>query len=126
MPAQQNPDEVPIGKLRWPVQIATRVQVPTVGGTGITETLTIVANVRADIQAIGALTFFGAQQTDIPVTHKIRMRWQDYLDITHVILRTTTRPDGTSRTETFRIRRIAEMGGRKRFVSLDVELEKAQ
>jgi head-tail adaptor len=119
-------DEVPIGRLRWPITIATRLQAPTAGGTGITETLQTVANVRAEIEAIGALTFFAAEQADRPVTHRIRMRWQDCLDITHVITRSTTRPDGSTRTETFRIRRIKELGGRKRFVEIEAELERAQ
>jgi head-tail adaptor len=139
-------EEPAIGTLRWQVNICTRSQAPAlnfpfgfVSGllagfgqpfgdaqVGIVETITVVATVHADVQAIGALTFWNTQQTDTPVTHRIRMRWQDYLDNTHVIQRTTARPsDGSSRTETFRIRRIKELAGRKRFVEIEAELENA-
>jgi head-tail adaptor len=138
--ADRSYEEPPIGTLRWLVTISTRTQAPGInypfgsvfGGVfgddndGIVETLTTLATVHADIQAIGGLTFWGAQQTDTPVTHRIRMRWQDFLDQTHVITRTTVRPsDGTSRTEIFRIRRIKELAGRKRFVEIEAELEHA-
>ena len=117
-------DEVAIGSLRWLVTINKRVQAPD-SGTGIAETLQLVATVYADIQPVGALTFYGAQQVDTPVTHWIIMRWQPYLDNTNAIQRVTQLPGGASRTETFRIRRIRELSGRKRFVRIEAELEKA-
>lgn len=117
--------DIPLGTLRWPVTIAQRVQTPD-SGTSITETILIGQQVHADIQPIGALTFWGSMQVDTPVTHRIRMRYQNYLDNTYVIQRTTAVPDGGFRTETFRIRRIKEIGGRKRFVEIEAELEKAQ
>lgn len=121
-----DPNEPEIGTLRWQVRIFQRPQAPQPGGTGITETLVPIAIVHADVQPIGALTFYAAQQTDGPVTHRITMRWQDYtIDNTYMIQRQTQRQDGTIRTETFRIRRIAELGGRKRFVAFDCELEQA-
>lgn len=118
--------EIEVGTLRWQVQICTRVQAPAPGGTGIVETLSVVAIVHADIQPIGALAFWGSTQVDTPVTHRIVIRWQDYLDNTLVIVRQATRPDaGSTRTETFRIRRVKEIGGRKRFVEIEAELERA-
>lgn len=118
-------DEIPIGSLRWRVRINKRVQAPDTG-TGIAETLQKVADVHADVQPVGALTFYGAQQTETPITHFIVMRWQPYLDNTNIITRLTQLPGGASRTETFRIRRIREMAGRKRFVRIEAELEAAR
>ena len=117
-------DAVAIGSLRWRVAVCSRPQAQS-GTTGIAETLVTIATVWADVQPIGALTFWSAQQTDTPVTHRIRMRWLDYLDNTHVITRASTRPDGSTRTEVFRVRRIKELGGRKRFVEIEAELETA-
>lgn len=118
--------EIDIGTLRWRVTINERAQTPAAGaGTGITETSTVIATVHADIQSVGALTFWGGQQVDTPVTHRIIMRWTDFLDQQHSIIRQTRRLDGTYRTETFRIRRIRELSGRKRFVMIEAELEAA-
>ena len=120
--------EVRVGSLRWPVLLARRTQVPD-GFTGITEFYEFGETVRADIQSIGALTFWtaaaGLEQTDTPVTHRIRMRWVDYLDQTQVVIRDTRRMDGSVRHEVFRVRRIKEMNGRKRFVEIEAELERA-
>ena len=115
---------VSIGRLRWPVTLASRVQTPDPAGPGVLETTTAPITVRADVQAVGALTFYGGEDTDAPFTHRIFMRWHDYLDQTKAVLRTTLRPDGTPRTEVFRVKRIKELGGRKRFVAVECVLEK--
>lgn len=84
-----------------------------------------IATVRADIQPTYPTTYYNSAQVDIPITHLVRLRWCDYVENTHVIMRTTTRPsDETSRTELFRVRRVKEVGGRKRFVELECELER--
>jgi len=114
---------VPIGRLRWRVTIATRAQAPAPDG-GIAETYTRLQTVRADVQPIGALTFWGAQQTDTPVTHRIALRWLDGIDNTQAILRDTIRADQSVRTEVFRIRRVQELNGRKRFLAIEAELER--
>lgn len=150
------PEEDPhvrIGRLRWLVTLATRVQTPEglrfvsvngglagpVMGTGITETTDTgnddfaigfgsssgALTVHADVQAVGGLTFYGAEQTDTPITHRIFMRWHDYLSQANAVLRDTLRPDGTHRREVFRVRRVKELGGRKRFVMIEAELESA-
>lgn len=80
--------------------------------------------VHADIQPIAPMTFVAGQQTDRPITHRIIIRWLDWLDQTWVIIRRTTRPDDqTKRQEVYRVRRVAEIEGRKRFLELLVELE---
>lgn len=114
---------IEIGELRWPVFIADRVQAPN-DAQGITETYARQQLVHADVQSTSDLTFWGPEQTDGPVTHRIRLRWLDKIDMTMAVLRDTIRQDGTVRTEVFRIRRIKEVTGRKRFIELSVELEK--
>jgi hypothetical protein len=115
-------DKVGIADLRWPVIIARRDQSPSPDGA-ISEELTNILQVRADVQPIGALTFLEGQQTDRPITHRIRMRWLDWLDQTHVVIRESRRADNTLRREVFRIRRVKELGGVKRFIELEVEQE---
>lgn len=119
-----DPTRVPIGALRWAVTIAQRVQTASTTTTGITEGYTAIAYVRADIQPIGAMTFYAGEQVDTPVTHRVRLRWLDWLDTTYVLQRQMHRLDGSVRTELFRIRRVKEVDGRRRFIELECELEK--
>ena len=94
------------------------------GGISIFEDWVQVEVVHAEIVPISAITFYGAQQVDMPVTHRITTRWLDYLDQTDIIARTTILPGGRLRGELYRIRRIKELNGRKRFTSLECELER--
>ena len=116
-----------IGALRWPVILCERQQQPGPDGA-ISETLLPLAKVHADIQPTYASTFYLSAQIETPISHMIRMRWHDYLPLTHVIIRATRRPpvgaigDGTLRGEIFRVRRLKEVGGRKRFVEVEAEL----
>lgn len=116
--------DIAIGNLRWLVNIVRRSQAPD-SGTGIAETAIPVATAYADIEASRPMTFYGSVQVDSPVTHMITMRWRPFLDTTHAITRQTNLPDGKVRIETFRIRRIMEIAGRKRFVKIECELETA-
>jgi Phage head-tail joining protein len=118
-----DPGAVRIGSLRWLVVIATREQAADPDSAGILETIAKRQTVRADVQPIGPMTFYAAEQVDTPLTHKITCRWLDWLDTTCVVFRSTRRADGTERIERFRVRRMAEIDGRKRFVRLDCELE---
>ena len=115
---------VRIGRLRWQVTFAQRQQLP-VNQADIAETAVLPKVVHADIQSVNDMTWWGAVQTDAPVTHAIHMRFQDYPDNTYAIYRTTNLPDGSTRTETFRVRKVSELGGRKRFVRLLCQLETA-
>ena len=121
--ANPDPKRVEIGSLRWPVIIARRTQSPAADG-GMQEALTELVTVRADIQPVGPMTFYGAAQVDTPVTHKVRMRHLDWLDTTHVVIRDTIGADRTTRREIFRIRRLMEIDGRRRFIECEVEEEK--
>jgi len=120
--------EPTVSDLRWRVTIAQRRQTPD-SVTGVTETLVELITVWADVQPIGALTFYTGQQTDSPITHRIRIRWINYLDNTYVFLR-ATEPTGVirgpARTEIFRVRRVKEIAGRKRWLEVECELEQAQ
>lgn len=122
------PQSFPLGRLRWPVQIVQRTQAGDPNTTGVLETSVPVRTVRADVQPVGALTFWGtaggSEQVDTPVTHRIYMRWQNSLPNACAITRSTLLDDGTTRTEVFRVRRIKEIDGRKRFVIVECEEEK--
>ena len=112
-----------IGALRWQTTLYRRDQAPG-PNSAISETLVPLGVVHADIQATYPSTFYGSMQVDTPVTHLIRIRWFDYVPTIDVIMRSTERPtDNTIRTELFRVRRIKEIGGRKRFAELECELE---
>lgn len=143
-----------IGSLRWRVTLYRRYQTPD-PGLGVKETLVPIATVQADIQPTYPSTFYNAVAVDTPVSHLIRVRWFDYIDNTHVIMRSTLRPieqiptqwddgatqwdDGATlwdlptsmtapqrqRTELYRVRRTKEIAGRKRFVEFECELERA-
>lgn len=113
-----------IAALRWQVTLYRRDQAPG-PNSAIAENLVALAVVHADIQPTYPSTFYNSAQIDTPVTHLIRLRWCDYIENTHVIARTTKRPtDGSNRTELYRVRRVKEVGGRKRFCELECELEK--
>jgi head-tail adaptor len=116
---------VRIGRLRWLVTFVTRQQTPQVGGTGIDETPVQPRLVHAEITSVTDATFWGAAQTETPITHAITMRWQDYPDQTIAVVRSTNLPGGGVRTETFRVRKVSELGGRKRYVRLLCQLEMA-
>lgn len=123
--ANPDPTHVEIGALRWPVTIALREQVNDgPAGVSIKENITGTYVTRAKIVPLGTQTFLGVAQTDRPLTHWIWLRWLDWIDERYVVLRATRRPDGTNRMELFRIRRVGEVDGRKRFIRLDVEQER--
>lgn len=112
-----------IGALRWQVVIATREQAADPNNAGILETIAQAQTVRADVQPIGPMTFYAAEQVDTPVTHRITIRWLDWIDTTHVIFRTTKRPDQSDMIERFRVRRVMSIDGRQRFLRMECELE---
>jgi hypothetical protein len=125
-PSGQLPSLSGVGALRWLVTLYQRDQAPG-ANSGITESLVPIATVHADIQPTYPGTFYNSAAIDTPVSHLIRMRWVDYVETTVVVMRTTTRPnDGTQRTELYRVRRIKELAGRKRFCELECELERSK
>lgn len=117
-------DEVSIGELRWKVDIFGREQVAALQSMGITETLKPVATTMAKIEASRPGTFYGSAQVDAPVTHMVWMRWRSGLDNRFVIVRDTMGPDEKFIREIFRIRRELPLGGRKRFIMFETELER--
>jgi len=122
-------ERVRIGRMRWPVLIARRDQDPDITGVSIIETYPDMVQVRADVQPVGGATYWGSMQVDTGITHRIFMRWFPTLSTTHVIFRTTALPSSTPdapvwRVERYRIRRWKELGGRKRFICVEGELER--
>jgi head-tail adaptor len=114
-----------IGTLRWLVTLYTREQDPA-PDLALMETLEPIATVHADIQPTYASTFWETTQIETPITHMINIRWQDYPQTIDVVIRSTNRPDGTQRSELFRVRRTKEVAGRKRFLQMECELERAR
>ena len=111
---------VRIGRLRWVVTLYDRVQTAQTVGTGIDIALQNGVTLHADVQPVGALTFYGGEQVDAAFTHRIFTRWHGAVPQTKAITRVTICPDQTTRTELFRVRRWKELGGRKRFVLFEV------
>lgn len=124
-PSGQLPAINGIGSLRWLVTLYRREQEPS-PDLAARETLVPIATVYADIQPTYASTFYQSTQVDTPVTHMVNIRWQDYPETIDVVVRSTRRPDGTQRSELFRVRRAKEVGGRKRFLQMECELEHAR
>jgi head-tail adaptor len=124
--ASPDPGAARIGRLRWALIIATRRQAADAeaGATGVLNSIVDQQRVYGDVQPIGPMTFYAATQVDTPVTHRITIRWLDWIDTTHVIFRVTSRLDGSNRIERFRIRRVMEEDGRKRFLRIEAELER--
>jgi hypothetical protein len=114
-----------IGSLRWLVTLYRRDQAPA-DDLALTENLVPIAIVHADIQATRPGTFYQSVQVDTPTTHMIFIRWQDYPTTIEVVIRTTQRPDGSLRSEVYRVRRSLEIAGRKRFIQLECELERSR
>lgn len=122
MPRDANPA---ISDLKWWVTIAQRGQAPDPNSTGIIETFRDVVEVHANIQPVpDGAAFYAGMQVDMNVTDIVTIRFIDWLDTTHVVFRRDVRPDGSVREEMFRIRRVREIEGRKRFLALSCELEK--
>src|ERR1700761_3871686 len=96
-----------IGALRWLVTLYRRDQAPA-DDLALTENLVPIAIVHADIQATRPGTFYQSVQVDTPTTHMIFIRWQDYPTNIEVVVRTTQRPDGSLRSEVYRVRRSME------------------
>ena len=114
---------VAINELRYPVILARRDQLPD-DYASIDEELANAIRVHAKIEDLYPQTYWGiAAQTDRPVTHMIWIRWLGWIDTTHVIIRHTRLPNQELRTDLFRIRRVKEMNGRKRFLEMECELE---
>jgi head-tail adaptor len=112
-----------LGTLRWVVTLYRRDQTPD-EDTALVEQLVPIATVHADIAPTYASTFYASTQVDAPITHMITIRWRDYPETIEVIARSTIRPDTRSmRTELYRVRRTKEIGGRKRFLQMECELE---
>jgi head-tail adaptor len=116
---------VGLGSLRWRVTLYRRDQAPA-DDLALQESLVPIATVHAAIEPTYASTFYASTQVDTPVTHMITIRWADYPATIDVVIRSTDRPGGGQRSELFRVRRTKEVGGRKRFLQMECELEHAR
>lgn len=109
--------DTPIGRLRWPVKLFRRDQIPDPNSSGIIESAKEIERLHACIEPMRAMTFYAGLNANGPdsPTHVIETRWNDQIDTRHCFVRTTTRPDGTPRYEVFRVRRsMGDVDGAKR------------
>lgn len=117
-----------IGDLRWRVTLARRTHVVDPNDFGAVmpqELYTDQRDVQADIRPVGTAAYLAGQQLEIgAITHRITLRWQPTLTEQHVVLRRLIQPDGTPRTEVYRIHRVEAWAGRQRFSIIDAEIER--
>lgn len=121
----QLPASTGIGTLRWLVTLYRRDQAPA-GDLALQETLVPIASTHADIQPSYASTFWQSTQVDTPITHIVNIRWQRYPSTIDVVVRSSQANDAVPYSELFRVRRTKEVGGRKRFLQMECELERAR
>lgn len=121
-PSGQLPGCSGIGALRWWVTLYRRDQSPA-DDLALQEVLVPIVTTHADVQPAYFSTMWQSTQIEAPVTHIINIRWQNYPSTIDVVARSTDLRDGTQRTELFRVRRSKEVGGRKRFIQMECELE---
>lgn len=124
-PTGRLPAPTGIGTMRWLVTLYRRDQAPS-ADLALQETLVPIATVHADIQPTYASTFYQSTQVDTPITHLITFRWRRVFGTVEVIVRTGAGNDANLYSELFRVRRAKEVGGRKRFLQAECELEHAR
>lgn len=115
-----------IGRLRSIVLLYFREQLPDPDSTGILELPKELTRLYAEVTPMRAVPFYGAVAVNGPdaPTHIIETRWNDYVDQRHAFVRTSVKPDGTQRTEVFRVRRaLGDFDGRKRRSRYECQLE---
>lgn len=116
----------PIGALNWRVRLVRRTQTPQeTPAVSIDETHDDELLIWAQILPLGQVTYYQGVMADpsIAPTHRITVRWQEYIDQTNAIVRTRIRPSGVVIQEIFRVRRFSEVDGDNRFVTFDCQLE---
>lgn len=112
-----------IGNMRYRVTLGTR-QAQESGTAGITETITGTVTVWADIRPLGTQLYLaGRQISDDEVTHRIITRHRSLPSMFDTATRTVPLPDGTTRTDTYRILRTTEWEGRKQWLVMEARLE---
>ncbi len=112
-----------IGKRRWFVELATRLDVADPNGPGLIPTYINAVWVWAAIEPIGLMTYYQGIQTDVPITHKIIIRWRANVNLFDCIVRNAVGPDGDSIQEIYMIKRSSDWQGRKRFLQIEARLE---
>lgn len=111
-----------IGQLRHRIWIGERVADPLNDG-GVYESIAQPRRFSAAIEPVGTMVFQNGAQTGEAITHRIKIRWTDFPQMHWVAWRETLRPDGSTRREIFKIKRVSEINGEKRFLLLEAELE---
>ncbi len=87
---------------------------------------TLLSNVYAAIFPMGTQVFFDNVQTlgdDGAPTHRIYIRWLQGLTQYHIIECDVQLPDGSMTTDRYKILRLTDWKGRRRFTCIDAKLE---
>ena len=79
-------------------------------------------SVWAEVKPLGTMAFLHGRQTGHDATHRIVIRWRDYLDTNTLIRHETLRPDQTVRVDQFRVVRFAELAGEKAYAVIEAVL----
>lgn len=100
-----------IGELNQLVKISTRSDFPVLD-TDIDSTYSGRRDRWAKIEPVGSAVYFGNMQTEAKVTHRIWIRYERGIDANVEV------DDGQS---VYRVRRVSDLKGAKRFTVLEVE-----
>ena len=106
-----------IGELKWRVKLRVLESVPDRHG-GFSKKTLVKDEMWGKLETVGAGIYFGTKQVDSTVTHRVyvrrydgRTRPQDLAGVVECEI------DG----QIYRVRRIADAGGERRFTVLDCE-----
>jgi SPP1 family predicted phage head-tail adaptor len=99
-----------IGALREPIEVLRKEQVPD-GGTGIVETRTLLLRAFAQVEQVSGATYRGAAQTVEPATHRFTIRHPQIAIGTEAYLRWRGRD--------YRIRKVRDLDGSRRFLEIE-------
>jgi hypothetical protein len=120
-----------IKELRDFVLLSVLTQSSVANEYGIFETISTYTPVGngyyAKLEPTKAHTSIGSAQTDMDTanaTHTCLIRWLDNVDIFDTVTRQQRMPDGTTRTEYFRVLGTADNDGQLRFLKIDLQLVK--
>ncbi|VVD76386.1 hypothetical protein PEP31012_00864 [Pandoraea eparura] len=100
-----------IGELNQRIKISTRSDYPVLE-TDIASDYSGRRDRWAKIEPVGSAVYFGNAQTEVKVTHRIWIRYEHGIDANVEV------DDGQS---VYRVRRVSDLKGAKRFTVLEVE-----
>lgn len=113
-----------VPRLNRRVTILTRTEVESTSDMGITRLLQNSKPVYAAVVGVDSIEFTNSVNNGYEYTHKIYVRYLDYLSINHVIVHQSKLPDGSTRTDLYKILRYSIVDGIYFYTELECVLEK--